>query len=320
MKDVLIQTQDLCVHFPVKKGLFSKKSFVHAVDNVNIEIEKGESLGVVGESGCGKTTLANALIGLVTPTSGRVLFKDKEIYEVDKGEYKELRKDMQMIFQDPFSSLNPRFTVHDIIAEPYVIRKKLPKEEITKHVVELLKMVGLSEKDLYRHPTDFSGGQRQRIVIARAIALNPEFLICDEPVSALDVSVHSQILNLLMDLQKELKLTYLFISHNLAVVNNVCTKVAVMYLGNVVEYGTTKEVFENPMHPYTKALLSAVADINDNADGRIVLEGDIPSPIDMGDECVFCQRCYERCDEANMRPPLVKINECHYVACHKVKA
>ena len=314
MNDSFIKVTNLSVNFPVSSGItFWNKESVKAVSGVSIEIKKGECLAVVGESGCGKTTLANALIGLVTPTEGEIYFKGEEIYTVSNTRYKEIRKNMQIIFQNPFSSLNPRFTVKEIISEPYLIRGEISDEEVENHVVRLLELVGLSKRDLNRHIFNFSGGQRQRIAIARAVALNPEFLICDEPVSALDVSVHSQILNLLMELQKELNLTYLFISHNLAVVRNIATKVAVMYLGEIVEYGEVDEIFNNPIHPYTRALLSAVKEDDD----VIILEGEIPSPINPPKGCKFCTRCSlveELCHTEN--PPLKDYGKGHTAACH----
>jgi oligopeptide/dipeptide ABC transporter ATP-binding protein len=240
---------------------------------------------------------------------------------VTRKEFIELRRDMQMIFQDPYSSLNPRFNVYNIVAEPFVIRGGFAKEQIRKRVERLIELVGLSKDDLYRYPSDFSGGQRQRIGIARAIALNPEFLVCDEPVSALDVSVHAQILNLLMDLQKELGLTYLFISHNLAVVKKICSNLAVMYLGRIVEYGSAAAIFKNPFHPYTRALMSAVLDIDiENKRERIILKGEIPSPIDPPIGCRFSSRCFESntyCGEKSVE--LIEVEPNHFVACHNYR-
>jgi len=233
-KEVILEIENLDVDFPVAKSILKRKrEYVSAVKNVSLKIEKGNCVAIVGESGCGKTTLANTMIGLVSPTQGTVKYRGKDIYKVSKSEYKEIRTRMQLIFQDPYSSMNPRFTVRDIIAEPYKIRKNIDESQIDFHVIRLLETVGLDKADMDRHIYNFSGGQRQRIAIARAIALNPEFLICDEPVSALDVSIHAQILNLLIDLQKELNLTYLFISHNLAVIRNISNYVAVMYLGEI---------------------------------------------------------------------------------------
>jgi len=315
----LVKVENLKVHFPVKGGLpFTKKKFVKAVDGVSIEIHAGETFGLVGESGCGKSTLGNAILGMQKPTEGKIYFKDKDLNGLPAKEFKDLRRGMQMIFQDPFSSLNPRFDVYHIIAEPMQIRGGMTEEEIRARVSELLHLVGLSDEDMPRYPSDFSGGQRQRIGIARAIALNPEFLVCDEPVSALDVSVHAQILNLLMDLQKELGITYLFISHNLAVVKDICSHVAVMYLGSMMETGETQKLFRHPMHPYTRSLLSAVLTVDvDNAPQRIILEGDIPSPINTPPGCPFSTRCpYAREECKKSKPELKEMEEGHFVACH----
>ena len=318
---IILELKNLSVSFPVKGGLpFAKKKTISAVEGVSLKIQSGETFGVVGESGCGKSTLANAMIGMVRPTSGQVLFQDKDLYRLSRNEFIELRRDMQMIFQDPFSSLNPRFNIYQIVSEPMMIRGGATEEQMKERVIELLKMVGLSDKDLYRHPSDFSGGQRQRIGIARAIILNPKFLICDEPVSALDVSVHAQILNLLMELQQKLHMTYLFISHNLAVVKNICSHMVVMYLGNVMESGSSETIFKNPLHPYTKALLSAVLDIDlTKKRERILLKGDIPSPINPPSGCRFWQRCpyamkgciTKRCEQIEVEPN-------HFVACHLI--
>jgi len=315
----LVKVENLKVHFPVKGGLpFTKKKFVKAVDGVSIEIHAGETFGLVGESGCGKSTLGNAILGMQKPTEGKIYFKDQDLNALPRKEFKDLRRGMQMIFQDPFSSLNPRFDVYHIIAEPMQIRGGMTDEEIRARVSELLHLVGLSDDDMPRYPSDFSGGQRQRIGIARAIALNPEFLVCDEPVSALDVSVHAQILNLLMDLQKELGITYLFISHNLAVVKDICSHVAVMYLGSMMETGETQKIFKRPMHPYTRSLLSAVLTVDvDNAPQRIILEGDIPSPINTPPGCPFSTRCpYAKEECKKSKPELTELEPGHFVACH----
>ncbi len=318
----LVEVKNLSVHFPVTGGMpFAKKKSVKAVSDMTLSIYPGETYGLVGESGCGKSTLANAMLGMVSPTKGTVYFKGKDLFGVKKAEFNELRRSMQMVFQDPYSSLNPRWDVSQIIGEPMRIRGGYTEEEVEARVVELLKLVGLSERDLHRHPSDFSGGQRQRIGIARAIILNPDFLVCDEPVSALDVSVHAQILNLLMRLQKEIGMTYLFISHNLAVVKTVCTHMTVMYLGKMMESGKTELIYKNPLHPYTQALLSAVLDVDvDNKRERIHLEGDIPSPIDPPKGCRFCQRCPRATEKCfTEQPETIEVEEGHYVACHLVK-
>ncbi|MBQ6803997.1 MAG: ATP-binding cassette domain-containing protein [Clostridia bacterium] len=315
----VVKIENLKVHFPVKGGMpFAKKKYVKAVNGVSLEILPGETFGLVGESGCGKSTLGNAILGMQKPTEGKIYFKGQDLNALPNKEFKELRRGMQMIFQDPFSSLNPRFDVYHIIAEPMQIRGGMTEEQIHARVSELLHLVGLSDEDMPRYPSDFSGGQRQRIGIARAIALNPEFLVCDEPVSALDVSVHAQILNLLMDLQKELGITYLFISHNLAVVKDVCSHVAVMYLGSIMETGATEDVFRSAMHPYTRSLLSAVLTVDvDHAPQRIILEGDIPSPINTPSGCPFSTRCpYAREECKKEKPELRELEKGHFVACH----
>lgn len=316
----LVETKNLSVFFPVKGELPFSRKRLEAVSDVSIAIRRGETYGLVGESGCGKSTLANALLGILKPTQGQVLFDGKDLNALKKKEFREERRRMQMIFQDPYSSLNPRFDVLEIIGEPMVIRGGYTPEQIEARVVELLELVGLSARDLHRYPSDFSGGQRQRIGIARAIILDPEFLVCDEPVSALDVSVHAQILNLLTELQKQRGMTYLFISHNLAVVKSICDHMAVMYLGKVMECGSTSAIYKNTLHPYTEALLSAVLDVDvDNRKERVILHGDIPSPINPPKGCRFCKRCPRAmacCSE--IEPPLVEVEPDHFVACHLV--
>ena len=317
-KDIIVKTENLSVHFPVKGSNPLNRKYVKAVSDVSVEIRRGETFGLVGESGCGKSTFANALLGILKPTDGKVLFEGQNLNALSKKEFKEMRRNMQMIFQDPFSSLNPRFDLLEIIGEPMVIRGGYTPQEIEDRVVQMLEMVGLSKHDLHRYPSDFSGGQRQRIGIARAIILNPSFLVCDEPVSALDVSVHAQILNLLDEIQKKSGLTYLFISHNLAVVKSICDHMAVMYLGKVMEYGSTEKIYKNTLHPYTKALLSAVLDIDvDNKRERVILQGDIPSPINPPPGCRFCQRCPNATEICHkVAPKLVEIEPDHMIACH----
>ncbi len=316
----LVRVEDVSVHFPVRGGLpFGKKKQVKAVDHISLCIPKRETFGLVGESGCGKSTLANAILGMVRPTGGKIFFRGEELTALSPKELRRARREMQMIFQDPFSSLNPRFDVYQLISEPMLIRGGCSREDMEKRVIELLYLVGLTEDDLHRYPSDFSGGQRQRIGIARAISLHPEFLVCDEPVSALDVSVHAQILELLMDLQEKLGITYLFISHNLAVVKDICPSVAVMFLGHIMETGDTKTIFNNPLHPYTQSLLSAVLDLDvDSTKKRIILKGEVPSPIDVPSGCPFCTRCPkagERCRQE--RPKSVLAEPGHFVACHQ---
>ena len=317
----LLEMDGVSVDFPVKRAHpFSRKRWIQAVTDVSLEVLEGETFGIVGESGCGKSTLANAMIGMVRPTAGTVRFEGDDLYALGRKDFKAKRRNMQMIFQDPFSSLNPRFTVYEIIREPLLIRGGASEAEMKTRVLELLRLVGLDEEDLHRHPSDFSGGQRQRIGIARAIILNPRFLICDEPVSGLDVSVHAQILKLLMEIQENLGLTYVFISHNLAAVKNICQKVLVMYLGKAMEEGTSDALFANPLHPYTKALLSAVLDIDvKESSDRILLKGDTPSPIDPPQGCRFWQRCPLAMVGCETVPAeLVEVEPGHRVACHLV--
>lgn len=320
-KEILLETSGLSIHFPIKKAWpFSKPQFVQAVTDVSIQIYKGETFGLVGESGCGKSTFANATLGLGKPNAGSVLFDGKDIHRVSKEEFINLRRQMQKIFQDPGSSLNPRFNVFEIVSEPLTIRGGYTQQEKARLVTEILKKVGLSEADLYRYPSDFSGGQQQRIAIARALILKPDYLVCDEPVSALDVSVHAQILNLLMEMQREMGITYLFISHNLAVVKKMCDRLAIMYLGKVVEYGSAEKIFANPMHPYTKALISSVLDTDvDSTKERVTLKGDVTSPIDPPVGCRFCKRCPQAVDMCEfLACELVEIEPEHFVACHRI--
>lgn len=317
----ILELKNLNVDFPVKGGMpFTPKKWIQAVSDVSFSIQSGETFGIVGESGCGKSTLGNAMVGMVRPTKGQVLFEGQDLFQLSRKEFIETRRSMQMIFQDPYSSLNPRFNIYQIISEPLFIRGDASEETMKSRVIELLKMVGLSEKDLYRYPSDFSGGQRQRIGIARAIILNPKFLVCDEPVSALDVSVHAQILNLLMELQQKLKITYVFISHNLAVVKNICDHMVVMYLGKIMESGSTEAIYKNPLHPYTKALMSAVLDVDiEHKIERTILKGDIPSPINPPKGCRFWQRCpFAMAGCVDHPAELIEIEQGHFVACHRI--
>lgn len=315
----LIKIKNLKKHFPVQK-----KEVLKAVDGVSLTIYKGETLGVVGESGCGKSTLGRTLIKLYHPTEGEVKYNNQLISEkMKKNEEKELQKKMQMIFQDPYSSLNARMTVREIIAEGLVIHyPEMTKKEREQIVMDLLKTVGLADYHANRFPHEFSGGQRQRIGIARALAVNPEFIIADEPIAALDVSIQAQIINLLKDLQREKELTYLFIAHDLSMVRHISTRVAVMYLGNVVELAPTDSLYEEPLHPYTQSLLSAIPVPDPNIEKkrqRIILEGSVPSPINPPSGCKFrtrCQYATELC--AKEVPVLKEVKENHYVACHLV--
>ena len=319
--DALLEMESVSVNFPVKRAYpFSKRQWIQAVTDVSLRVSMGETFGIVGESGCGKSTLANAMIGMIRPTSGTVRFQGDDLFSLNRQAFKAARRNMQMVFQDPFSSLNPRFTVYDIIREPLYIRGGVSESDMKGKVLELLNLVGLDEEDLQRYPSDFSGGQRQRIGIARAIILNPSFLVCDEPVSGLDVSVHAQILNLLMEIQQSLNLTYVFISHNLAVVKNICQHMHVMYLGKTMEAGAADIVFSNPLHPYTKALLSAILDIDvSRPRERVLLKGDTPSPIDPPLGCRFWQRCPFAMEGCKTIPAeLVNVEPDHHVACHLI--
>ncbi|MBI4051519.1 MAG: dipeptide ABC transporter ATP-binding protein [Elusimicrobia bacterium] len=317
----LVEVKNLKKHFPIYSGFFSKETEkVHAVDGVNFRIHPQESFALVGESGCGKTTLGRMILGLESPTTGEVFFENKDIFKLPKKELRQLRRQMQVIFQDPFSSLNPRMTVEQILAEPLTIHQIYADPgERRKRVAALVEVVGLSQKHLNRYPHEFSGGQRQRIGIARALALNPKLVVADEPVSALDVSIQAQILNLLKDLQKEFHLTYLFISHDFSVVKHLCDRVAVMYLGKVVELGLTDEIFSNPQHPYTEALLSAIPIPDPGVERmrkRILLTGDVPSPIHPPSGCRFHPRCqYAQPNCQTQEPPTEEIFPERWLAC-----
>ncbi len=293
MKENLIEVKDLKKYFPIKKGLFSKTiGYVKAVDDVTFSIKKGETLGLVGESGCGKTTVGRTILRLIEPTAGEVFYDGKNITSIDQQALKKYRKEMQIIFQDPYSSLNPRITVGGMLTEILKFHDIAEGEAAEKRVEELLDIVGLRKIHARRYPHEFSGGQRQRIGIARALSVEPKFIVCDEPVSALDVSIQSQIINLLQDLQNEFGLTYLFISHDLSVVEHISDRVCVMYLGQLVEVASKEELYDNPNHPYTQALLSAVP-IPDpqKKSKRIILYGDVPSPSNVPSGCYFHPRC-----------------------------
>ena len=318
-QEALLEVKHLKKYFPIKGGVFSKTiGYVYAVDDVSFTLHGGETLGLVGESGCGKSTTGRAILRLIEPTAGEIHFEDQSITELGKSEMRALRREMQIIFQDPYASLNPRMTIGSIIGEPLEIHKIAKGAEKEERVAALLQKVGLRAEDMRKYPHEFSGGQRQRIGIARALALNPKLIVCDEPVSALDVSIQAQVINLLGDLQQEFGLSYLFIAHNLNVVEHISNRVAVMYLGKIVELAGDKELYENPQHPYTEALLSAVPIPDPTVKKkRIILEGDVPSPINPPSGCHFHTRCpYKEkiCEE--VEPVFKDIGGGHWVACH----
>jgi len=319
MSETLLEVKNLKKYFKNPGGT------VFAVDDCSFTIERGETLGIVGESGCGKTTTGRVVIRLIEPTAGEVLFEGRNIFKANRRELLKARKDMQIIFQDPFSSLNPRRTVYETIAEPLKYHRIIPgakKRDIERRVLELMETVGLAERLINTYPHELDGGRRQRIGIARALAVEPKFIVCDEPVSALDVSIQAQILNLLKELQRDRGLTFIFITHDLAVVNHFSDHIIVMYLGKEVEKAPSDELFFNPMHPYTKALLSAILipEAGANLD-RIQLRGELSSPIDPPDECRFVKRCNYYCAECDKgTPPLIEITPNHFVACHRISA
>jgi peptide/nickel transport system ATP-binding protein/oligopeptide transport system ATP-binding protein len=320
VRQPLVEVKDLKKYFPIKNGVFKTDSYVKAVDGIDLEIFEGETYSLVGESGCGKSTLGRTIIRLMEPTGGQIEFRGHDISSISQRDLKEYRKDMQLIFQDPMASLNPRMRVGDILREPFKIHNLYTSAEQKEKIYGLLKSVGLNEEAFMKFPHEFSGGQRQRIVIARAIALSPKFIVCDEAVSALDVSIQSQIINLLKKLQKEYNITYLFISHNLSVVKYISDRMAVMYLGKIVEAAPKGEIFKNPMHPYTQALISAIPVPNSDKSRtreKIILDGEVPSPVNPPQGCRFHTRCPKvmpMCKE--VEPQMVEIHQDHRVACH----
>ncbi len=315
MSEVLVDVKNLKKYFPTSE----KDKVVKAVDDVSFRIFKGETLGVVGESGCGKSTTGRLTLKLLEPTAGSVSFKGQDLSGLKRKDMRALRREMQIIFQDPYASLDPRKTVFQILAEPYRIHHpEMSREQIYEKVTGLIDCVGLRPEHIYRYPHEFSGGQRQRVGIARAIALNPEFVVCDEPVSALDVSIQAQVINLMQDIKKEFNLTYMFISHDLRIIKHFCDRVMVMYLGNIVEIGSKEAIYEKRRHPYTQALLSAIPNIKSKDKGeRILLTGDIPSPVNPPSGCPFhprCSQCMEICKKE--KPVLRTMEDGTQVACH----
>jgi len=320
--ETLLEVSDLKKHFPIRGGVLGRTvGYVYAVDGVSFKIGKGETMGLVGESGCGKTTVGRCILRLIEPTAGEIRFEGLDISKIDDKQMAKLRPKMQIVFQDPYASLNPRMTIKDIVGEPMLVNGIARGLELRRRVLELLLMVGLAEDHMNRFPHEFSGGQRQRIGVARALSLNPEFVVLDEPTSSLDVSVQAQTLNMLQDLQRKLDLTYLFISHNLSVIKHMSERIAVMYLGKIVEIASKAELFRTQLHPYTQALFAAIPIPDPEISReRIVLGGDVPSPVNPPSGCRFHPRCPKMipiCKE--QEPQLIEVTKHHYVACHLVK-
>ncbi len=321
--DIILKVDNLVMHFPIFRGVIRRQvGAVHAVDGISFNIKRGETLGLVGESGCGKSTTGRTILQLYKATSGHVYFNDIDLTTLSREEMRKKRRHMQMIFQDPYASLNPRMTINDIVGEPLTVHNIAKGADVDKRVAELLDLVRLNPAFASRYPHEFSGGQRQRIGIARALALQPELIVCDEPISALDVSIQAQVVNLLEELQEKFNLTYLFIAHDLSMVRHISDRVAVMYLGVIVEIANRNELYEKPLHPYTQALLSAVPipDPNKERQKRIILEGDVPSPVNPPSGCRFRTRCpLAETICAEKRPDFREVSPDHFVACHMVK-
>ncbi len=319
--NVLLRVEDLVMYFPIYRGVIRRQvGAVHAVDGISFEVKRGETLGLVGESGCGKSTTGRTILQLYKPTSGHVYFDGTDLVTLKREEMRWMRREMQMIFQDPYASLNPRMTVEQIVGEPLMVHNVATRTEIRERVEHLLELVKLNPSFANRYPHEFSGGQRQRIGVARALALQPSFIICDEPISALDVSIQAQVINLLQELQEQFNLTYLFIAHDLSVVRHISKRVAVMYLGVIVELAERKELYSNPLHPYSQALLSAVPvpdPVVETKRKRVILEGDVPSPVNPPSGCRFRTRCpIAEAICAQERPTFRELKLGHFVACH----
>ena len=320
MSGNLLEIKDLYVEYKSNKGIIGGTEIIHAVNGVNLEIKKGEILAVAGESGCGKSTLAKAVIRLEDSKSGEIDFNGENVLSMDKKALKNFRKTAQMIFQNPYSSLNPKMKIGETLKEPLKINTQFSDSQISEIIKEKIKKVGLSEDCLKLYPHEFSGGQRQRIAIARALVLNPEFILADEPVSALDVSIQAQIINLLKELKEDYNLTFMLITHDMSVIKYLADRVAIMYLGEIVEIGTTEEIFNNPKHPYTKALLSAVPQITGETKTRIILKGELPSPANLPKGCKFntrCPNCFGTCE--HVQPENIQISDTHFVKCFLYK-
>jgi len=322
-QNILLHVEDLKVYFPIRRGVFrSIVGHVHAVDGISFAIHRGETLGLVGESGCGKTTTGRAILKFNQPIGGKIYFDDQELVSLNENRFRPLRRRIQMIFQDPYASLNPRMTVRDTVGEPLSIYRLSRGADLERSIQKYLGLVGLSPQFIDRYPHEFSGGQRQRIGIARALALNPDLIVCDEPISALDVSIQAQIVNLLEELQKELNLTYLFIAHDLSMVRHISDRVAVMYLGTIVELASSQDLYAQPLHPYTQALMSAVPIPNPKVErrrNRTILTGDVPSASNPPSGCHFRTRCPLAVEICTLeRPNLVEVTPGHFAACHKI--